>query len=252
MRAIALVAALLVIAYAVGTSTAAYTVTNLNVTVKLNTNTSAQVTELLTVYISNASLSQYSTDRLALNLTLSNWESLVGPLLVQHILNTKSGVYNFKLLPGAVTNEGDGGYTYILLSYSVHNVTTVNQTGPRKFSYSFNSSIFNFQHGLSGEILTPNTTLTIIPPPGFKITNVYPLPDSPTTGFTNNYVNATSLSWSQQEPLSKFVFKYTITESLQSEVTSFFTSIYSALGVFTFVIIALAIALFILYAYFRS
>ena len=252
MRTTIFAIALFSIALLAPLSSASYTVTNLNVTVNLNANTSARVTELLTVYISNVSLGQYSSDRLALNLTLSEWESLIGPLLVQHILNTKSGVYDFKLLPSSVTRYGSGGVAYILMSYSVLNVTSVNQTGPREFSYSFNPEVFNFEHGISGEVLTQNTTLNIVPPPGFAVTSVYPVPDSPSSGFTDNYANATELSWSQQEPLSKFVLDYTINESLQAEVTNFFASIYDALGIFTYVLIALAIAFFVLYTYFRS
>ncbi len=58
------------------TASASYTVQNLNVTMALKTNTSAQVSEVLKVLVSNASVSQYSTNRLALNLTLSNWQTL--------------------------------------------------------------------------------------------------------------------------------------------------------------------------------
>jgi hypothetical protein len=251
MRASVFVFAIFALSAIVASSSASYTVTNLNVTVKLNTNTSAQVSELFTIYVTNQSLSQYSSDRLALNLTLSNWGPLIGPLLVPHMLNTKSGIYNFKLLPTAVTSYGNGGLAYILMTYSVLNATTVNETAPRKFSYTFNPNIFNFAHGISGEVLTANTTLNIEPPTGFIVTSVYPLPDSPVSGFANNYANTTTLSWFQQEPLSKFVLTYTITESLQQEVMSFFSSIYQTLGLFTYVIIALAIILFVLYSYFK-
>ena len=57
---------------------ATYTVSHLNVTMNLNRNTSAQVNEMLTVIISNDSVNQYSTSRVALNLTLSNWQSIIG------------------------------------------------------------------------------------------------------------------------------------------------------------------------------
>jgi hypothetical protein len=148
---------------------ASYTVRNLNVTVTLNQNRSAQVTELLQVSISNASVSQYLTNRVALNLTLSNWQALIGPLLTQHIISPSSSVYNFKFLPGPVTSQNGQHTANIILAYDVNNVTVVNETAPRVFNYKFNPKVFNFEHGVSGEILNQNTTLTIIMPPGSSI-----------------------------------------------------------------------------------
>lgn len=69
--------AILMLSFLAFTASASYTVQNLNVTMALKTNTSAQVSEVLKVLVSNASVSQYSTNRLALNLTLSNWQTLV-------------------------------------------------------------------------------------------------------------------------------------------------------------------------------
>ena len=71
----------IIIVLAAPIASASYTVKNLNVTMTLNPNTSAHVIETLQVVISNASVSQYSTNRVALNLTLSNWQALIGPLL---------------------------------------------------------------------------------------------------------------------------------------------------------------------------
>lgn len=229
-----------------------YTVTNLNVTVTLNTNTSAAVTEILTVQVSNQSTEQYTTDRASLNLTLQEWQTLLGSYLTQHIINPSTGVFNFELLPGPLTTEQNGGRADVLMSYDVLNVTKVSQVEPREFVYAFNPSVFNFEHGLSGEVLSPNTTLTIVLPTGAGITSVYPIPDSPASGITNNYANVSRVSWFYGEPLSKFELSFSITESLQTEVSKFFAGVYGYLGAFSFVIIALVILLFILYAYIRA
>jgi hypothetical protein len=246
----AILACLLAVS-ALPVSHASYTVSTLNVTVLLNRNTSAQVTEMLAVQISNNSVSQYLTNRVALNLTLSEWREMIGPLLVQHIINPTTSVNNFKLLPGSVANINGISTAYILMVYSVNNVTFVNQTAPRTFVYNFNPRVFNFEHGASGQVLNPNTTITIILPKGAAITSVYPLPDYPPSAFTSNYKNTTSVSWMYSEPLSKFNLTFVITESIQTEVTTFFTDIYLFLGAFTYVIIAIVVLLFILYAYIR-
>lgn len=232
-------------------SHASYSVSSLNVTVALNKNTSAQVTEILTLLISNSSVQQYTTNRVALNLTLSNWQSIIGPLLVQHIINPTRGVYNFKFLPGSVTVINGQNYAYLLMSYEVSNVTVVNQTAPRNFVYRFSPGVFNFEHGASGQVLNPNTTLTVVLPAGSQIKSVYPIPDYPPSAFTNNYANTTRISWLYGEPLSKFTLTFVITEGIQAEVVGFFGQIYSGLGIFTYLIIAIIILAFILYAYFR-
>jgi hypothetical protein len=230
---------------------ASYTVTHLNVTLTLEKNTSAVVTELLTVELSNNSVGQYLTNRVALNLTLSDWQELMGPLLVQHIINPSTSVHNFKLLPGGVMNDNGINTAYMIMSYTVSNVTSMNQTAPRTFVYNFNPYVFNFEHGASGQVLNPNTTLSIILPKGATIESAYPLPDYPPSAFANNYKNTTEISWLYSEPLSKFNLTFVITESIQTEVTEFFIGTYHTLGAFTYVIVAIAVLLVFLYSYLR-
>ncbi len=231
---------------------ASYAIKNLNVTVTLNQNTSAQVTEILQVTISNASVSQYSTNRVALNLTLSEWQSIIGTQLEQHIISPNSSVYNFKFLPGPVTKENGQSMANIILAYGVSNVTFINETAPRIFQYRFNPRVFNFAHGVSGEVLSQNTTLTMVLPQGSEIISVYPIPDLPVFAFSNGYKNITTISWLFGEPLSKFTLVFTIRQSLQAEVEGFFSKIYQTLGIFTYIIIAGAVMFFILYIYQRA
>jgi len=231
---------------------ASYSVTHLNVTAVLNRNMSASVSEVLTLEISNASVSQYTTNRLALNLTLSTWQSLVGPMLVQHLINPTSGVHSFKFLPGAVFRNASGNYAYLLMSYEVANATTMNRTGPRSYLYNFNDKVMNFEHGISGEVLPSNTTFTIIVPQGAVINSAYPIPDAPASAFTTNYRNVTSVSWFDGEPLSTFEFSFTLNESMETEVIQFFSGLYKFFGYSIYVIVALIIIAFIVYLYWRA
>jgi hypothetical protein len=234
-------------------ASASYTVTHLNVTISLNENTSAQVNEVLTVSMTNSSVVQYSVNRVALNLTLSNWQSIIGPSLVEHVINPGGSIYNFRFLPGPeVIANGNQSTAYILLSYTVNNVTTVNQTAPRTFVYSFKPEVFNFEHAASGEVLAPDTTLTIDLPDGAVVKSLYPLPDYPLSGFATNYAGVTSFSWMYGEPLEKFALAFVITESVQAEVANFFAGVYKTLGVFTYVIIAAVVLGFILYTYLKA
>lgn len=253
MRAlpVALAALLLVLFAGVQASHAAFTVLNINTTVTLNQNTSATVTDIIKLSVNGTSVQEYSTDRVALNLSLSQWQNIIGPSLIEHIVNPKGAIYNFNFLPGPLVNESGNKIAYLTLAYSVENVTTVNQTGPRSFVYQFNDNVFNFQHAESGAILGTNTTLTIILPSGSQINEVRPLPDLPALGYEQSYKNATKLVWDSDEPLSQFQLTYTVQQSLQSEVTSFFSQLYSKLGAFSYVIIIVAIVLFVVYTYLK-
>ena len=233
----------------VPTTEASYTIKNLNVTLLLNQNTSAVVTEVFQIEISNESVSQYSTNRAALDLSLSDWQVLIGPSLTQHIINPTSSSYNFKFLPGPVSNSGNSNIANIILQYDIKNVTYVNETAPRLFMYRFNPKVLNFEHGVSGEILNSNTTLTIVMPAGSVITTVYPIPDLPPYAFTTQYKNVTQVSWLYGEPLSKFTLLFTLRQSIQDEVEQFFSQIYKDLGLFSYIIIAGAIILTVFYMY---
>lgn len=235
-----------------GTASATITVASLNTRVLLNTNTSAQVTEVIQLSISNQSVSQYTADRLALNFTLANWQNLIGPSIVEHIINPKGAIVDLKFLPGPVNNSQNGKIADLLLSYLVTNVTAFNQTAPRTLLYQFNNNVFNFQHAESGQVLGENTTLTIVLPLDSKLVSVYPLPDYPILDFSQGFSNATQLSWSADEPLSKFSLDYTVQQSLGQEVIGFFDGLYRHYGVAIIIFVILVIALFIAYAYFRA
>jgi len=248
-----LLLAILVIFAGTHLAAASYQITHIDTQVALNSNTSASVKEVFNLVITNLSVSQYSSDRDALNLTLANWQSIIGPSLTQHIINTKTGVYNFRLLPGPLYTSITGqSAAYIIITYDVNNVTSVTETAPRTFAYSFNRTVFNFQNEQSGQVLTPNTNLTIVLPQGAQITSLYPVPDSPIILASGNYTNSTSLSWYYQEPLSKFTLDYTTHQGLQEEVLSFFTGIYNFFGFFSYMIIAAVVLLFILYTYLKA
>jgi hypothetical protein len=224
---LALVASLaLAFAVLVTTNCAYMNITFLNTTVLLGNNNSARVIEVLSLYVSNGSVGQYIADRQAVNLTLSDWQQVLNTnLLVEHILPTKSSVARFNFLPGPIENFGNGGIADLVLTYSVPNVTTVTNIGPRKFEYTFNKGVFNFLHTASGEALSQNTRLNILLPSGAQIVSVYPLPDSPQVSFVGNY-SGTRFSWYSGEPLSRFNLQYVTQESLQSEVVDYFSNIY--------------------------
>ena len=154
---------------AAGASGVVYGISSINTTVSINLNGSAYISEAITTILPNSSLAQYTIDRSGLNLTLSNWQAIVGPQLVQHIINPRTGVYAFHLLPGPVNRTSYGGIATIYMNYYVYNVRTVNQTGPRVLGFKFNDNVLNFAHGSGGVVLGQDTRFNIILPKNSRI-----------------------------------------------------------------------------------
>ncbi|MGC9204768.1 MAG: hypothetical protein ACP5FN_00600 [Candidatus Micrarchaeia archaeon] len=251
MRLLAYVAfaALLLI---ISSSHAYFNVTYLNTTVILQKNTSAHVIEVITLYISNSSLTQYEQDRQAINLTLSDWQNALGTnLLFEHILNPQASISKFTFLPGPAVRYGNSGTALLTMNYYVNNVTTVSNIAPRKFEYVFNSKVLNFMHTASGVALYPNSRLNIIIPSGSQVVSIYPAPDYPPPSFFGNYTGITTFSWFSEEPLTKFSFSYIVTESLEDEVSNYFAGIFKNYSLELYVLVFAAVALIVIYLYMK-
>ncbi|MDE1855533.1 MAG: hypothetical protein KGH57_04435 [Candidatus Micrarchaeota archaeon] len=239
--------------FAMGSVNAYFNATYLSTTVFLTNSTAAHVVEGIQLYVSNASISTYDQDRQAFNLSLGNWQKVIGntPFLTQHILNPKSSISNFTFLPGPITPAGNGGgYASLTMSYDSQNVTSVVSIAPRQFEYRLNNSVFNYLHTASGQSLLSNARLTFIVPNGTQVVTAYPLPDFPTPNQFGKY-SGTSFSWFSGEPLQNFNFVYLVTQTPEQEVVQFFNALYSSYGTLIYVLIILALVGIAMYVYFR-
>ncbi len=247
--ALALLAAMLVAMAFAAQAHASYAVNSVNTTIYLNKNTSAYIKEAISITVSNSSFVQYTIDRSSLNLNISAWQNLIGSKKISPtIINPKAGIYGFNLLPGPLEKNGSTGTAYIYLTYYVSNITTANQVAPRKIIYTFNSSFWNLNSGASGATLGQNYTLNIVLINNSKVVSVYPLPDS-TYAIGNRSI---SLSWYNGEPLYNFKLVFEVQLTLAQEITGFFSALYEQLGIFSYILIAVAIAAILLYTYIKA
>ncbi len=241
----------------IGNANAYYNVTYLNTTVILNPNSSAHVVETVGIFVSNASVTQYvqSRDAVSTNGQLSSWQKIIySTQLTEHIVNIHHSAYGFDFLPGPLVKQYNGGSAILTMSYYVNNVTTVSNIAPRKFEYTFNNSVFNFESTTSGQALPYDTRLNIIIPKGAQLNKTYPLPDNPqpTSEYLNQYTNYTSFSWFSGEPLEQFSFSFIITQSLQDEVFAYFAGIYGRYSEALYLALAAVIAIVLVYVYLKS
>lgn len=231
-----------------------YNVTYLNTTMIMKANSSAYIIETYNLYVSNSSMQQYIQSRNSVNLSLTGWEKILNTLeLTFHIVSKHHSPYDFTFLPGPLVSQfGGGGTASLTMSYYINNITTIKNVAPRKFTYTFNSSVFNFLDTISGEALPNNTRFNIIIPDGSQEYTIYPQPDLPLPSPRDVYTNVTEFSWFSEEPLSQFNFSFVTTESMQQEVFNFFSNFYIAYKEDIYIVAVIAIVAAIAYLYLRS
>lgn len=236
-----------------GSTQAYYNITSINTTVILNGNSSAHVIESFNLYISNSSVQQYTQNRNAVGISLSDWQNIIYTTqLTQHIINARHSTYGFTFLPGPLVKTYNGGDALLTMSYYINNVTSITNIAPRKFEYTFNDTVFNFENTGNGQALPDDARLNIIIPQGAQLLSIYPLPDLPAPTYLNDYKNFTSFSWFSGEPLSQFSFSFIMAQSLQGEVLAYFSNIYDNYKVDLYLLLAAIIAFVIIYVYYNA
>jgi hypothetical protein len=252
MRRLYVIVLALLFALPLGSVSAYYNITAINTTVLLNSSTGARVIETYSIFISNSSIAQYEASRGAYNLSISDWRNILdSQLLTEHILNPRSGASNVTFLPGALILTPQGAASEIILSYYVYNVTNVQEIAPRKFLYTFNDSMLNFEHTASGQELGPSERFNIIVPEGSQIVSIYPLPDLPAASVTGSYSNDTLFSWNSQEPLNGFTMSYITLQTPQEEVLSYFDALYNNNRQLIYLLGIILLGVFVAYVYLK-
>jgi len=135
------------------------------------------------------------------------------------------------------------------MSYNANNVTDVMHIAPRKFQYAFNNTVFSFMHTASGQSLFLNSKFTLVVPTDAQIVFIYPAPDIPRPNSLGEYTNSSSFSWYSGEPLYRFSFVYTITETPQQEILRYFTYLYDNYSAVIYAIAGLVAVLILAYIY---
>jgi len=215
----------------------------LNTSVYLLTNGSANVVEVVTIFVNGSSMKDYNIAKKALNLTIADWKALTGSnFLMPHVFD--KSYYNFYFSPEALISYGSFGIAKIRMSYTINNATTFKLVAPRLFKYVVNPKIFKFELGKSGPVLSDNTSLTIFLPSGAIVEEVFPMPDNPIP-FAKNFT-VSSLVWNSGEPLSSFTLIFYIKQGMQEEIFEFIRTIETATVSFVFSVEGIATILLIL------
>ncbi|NYZ79311.1 hypothetical protein H0N99_04140 [Candidatus Micrarchaeota archaeon] len=202
---------------------------SLSVTVKINTNGSAHVTENVLLALDPSSEDLYNRSIYSRELTIMDWQQITqSQYLRQHIISSIAA-RNLRVTP-----EDIQPYTYgsrsgadVKLDYDVDNIVMINQTGPRTLQYLFNSSSLSFQPSPSGQVLPRNNNLTIIIPPDSLVTSISPDPTEPAIqrDYAGQVRGVSSFIWRGTVPLMEFHFAFTREQSMDVEVMNFFENL---------------------------
>jgi len=215
----------------------------LNTTVYLLKNGSANVVEVITIFVNGSSMKDYNIAKKALNLTITDWRALTGSnFLMPHVFD--KSYYNFYFSPEALISYGNFGIAKIRISYTIDNATTFTLVAPRLFKYVVNPKIFKFELGKSGPVLSDNTSLSIFLPNAAIVEDVFPIPDNQIPLEKNFTIH--SLLWNSGEPLSSFTLVFYLREEMQTEIFEFIKSVESAFVKFVFSLEGSALLLLIL------
>jgi len=226
---------LLLVMLLLSLSYASFTVTALDVTVDVNEDGSADITEDLYLLITTDYHISVYTNGLTQN-DLASWSSLTGLSDVRyHVDNRVVDVQNVVVRPQPVSRcnpladlcHGELKISYRVDSYRSKNGEAINNSGlfladeykPRTTQYTLNSGALSFEESDLGDvILGENERLTFMLPEMVTLIEVAPLPE----GITKDEIrDLKELSW-ENTVLARFNIVFEDEESLDAEVLQFF------------------------------
>ncbi|MEM3555642.1 MAG: hypothetical protein QXF56_02920 [Candidatus Micrarchaeia archaeon] len=202
---------------------------SLSVTVKIQTNGSAEVTELIKLGVDPGSTDLYNRSIYARELTIMDWQQTTkSEYLRQHIISS-SPARNMRITPQDLETYSfvTQSTAIIKLEYEVDGVVMVNHTGPRTITYTLNKAALSFQPSPSGPVLPRNNELTIIIPPDAVVTSLYPDPTEPEVkrNYLNQVLGVSNFTWKGTVPLMEFTLVFTREEPIDVEVRRFFEEV---------------------------
>jgi hypothetical protein len=209
---------------------------SLSVTMKVNLNGSAHVTEKVMLSLDPGSEDIYNRSIYSRELTIMDWQQITNSqYLRQHIVSSVAA-RNLRIVPGDVRPYvyGSRSAATITLDYDIDKIISINQTGPRAFLYTLDSSVLSFQPSPSGEVLPRNNDFTIIIPPDSVVTSISPDPTTPAIqrDYSDQVRGVSNFTWSGTVPLLEFKFAFTREEPMDVEVMNFFQNLEGmALGI---------------------
>ncbi|MFA5107934.1 MAG: hypothetical protein WC492_00155 [Candidatus Micrarchaeia archaeon] len=227
-----------------GMAFADFELRTLTVTITMNPDGTAHATEEAVLFITgNQSINLYE-DSVVFN-DLSSWTTRTGISdLRTHVSRAYVEISDLRVRPQPVSkcnNLAQTCYASLILDYDITpislqqgGIVSANLYKPRTTKYSLRSEVFSFPRTKTDDIILPKgTTLEMILPASASLISFSRVPDNvqdeqsmfrfdSKTSSTQYFGTVRVFSWSGQT-LSQFTLSYDIEQSLEEEITSFFS-----------------------------
>jgi len=216
---------------------------SLTVDIFIEKNGRTHVTEQVQLSLdSEQEVYTYTTAMGAIKTTLDDWKKLSNSEFLTY--HTTASPINQRILPQKPFYNSAAGkfYSTISIDYdTLEQIVNITETGPRKTLYTIIPSKLAFKLSPTGDIVLPRfNTLRITIPKETTLVSANPKPD--------HIVNNT-LIWEGPYTLAKFDVRFEMEQSLSEEVQQFFSSLFfflqNILFNYYFVLIVLAVAIFL-------
>jgi len=230
------------------------------VTISVNNDGSARVQEDVTMLVSSTSVDQYKDSLKSTRLTMDDWAKITGSKnLRYHILGEGAQPTNTRLYPKPLQyyEYVNKSLATISVEYDISGqVFTLSEAGPRKTRYGLREDVLSFENAPEGQIIPEDAVLIIhIPMNSYvNLEQTFPPPSKPEgmgTTYEREYAwNATGGAI----PITPFDFEFILEETLDEEVSGFFTEmqqqivdlLFSNYGLLVIVLAGIFVALFML------
>ncbi len=231
MKLAAVLALLLLSAAALAANVTGFEDAGFAVTVTVNKDGSAHVEEQVQMIVSPAMVDLYKESLRSTRLTIDDWRRTTGSLnLRYHVLGGNVTPLNTYIFPRPLQR-----FTYVETSLATITVEydtsgpifTTRELGPRLTAYSLIPDTLSFENAPEGQILPENAVLTIIIPPSSTVdlSRTFPRPTSPAGSAVST---ASAYTWNATGgaiPLTPLEFTFNTEQSLDSEVSTFFSGV---------------------------
>lgn len=205
---------------------------SLTVTITANPDGTAHVVEEVQLIVSPNVVDLYKDSLRSTRLTITDWQRTTGSRnLRYHILGANASPMNTRVFPRPLQRFQyvEKSIAVIAVEYDTSGpIFGAAEAGPRKTRYAFAPAVLSFENAPEGQVLPENAVLVmnILPNSKADISKIFPRPTFPTSP-DGKLSTAIAYTWNATGgaiPLTPFEFSFITEQSIDAEVSAYFSS----------------------------
>lgn len=200
------------------------------VTISVNEDGTAHVDEDVFLIVYPNAIELYKNSLKSTRLTIGDWQRTTGSKnLRYHVLGGDVSPRNTRIFPKPLTRFEfvDKAIATITIEYDTSAPLFIKEEiGPRKIKYTLKDEALSFENAPEGQVLPENSVLIINVLPGSSVDlkKTFPRPTKPVKS-TNNETMYVWNATGGAIPITPFDFSFVKEESIDKEISEFFTDL---------------------------